>query len=535
MRSLILLSAATLLSTGLLSADDAGKPMQLPQRIGVLDAVPITLSEVIQRVLANDRDLEVSRILRDEAGFNVNAAKGVYDPRLGLTANRTHQVSPATSIISGASNGKLTQNAYIADPSLTGSFPILGGTYKLDFQQARNTSDSALAGLNPQYPTSLNLNLTQPLWRGLRYDDNRYRIQVAKKNTTLTLEQLRQRVIEVVTQAIGAYWELDFAYRNLEVQVQAVRLAEQQDGSNRRQLEQGLLAQVDVVQTQTQIATFRQNVYTAQQSLTQAENALKQLITADRGDLLWSAALIPEQRPDPRLVLPEIAEATKLALTNRPELAQNKIAAEVNRLDLKLSHEKTRPQIDAVGTLTTTGLAGRPLPPGSNPFGNLFGNIGGSLPPVLIGGYGQSLGNLAGINYPTAAIGLQMSIPLRNRTALAGEQVSVAEGRRIRAQQSQIEMAVEADVRNTLQSVSSAQDRLDAAADARKNSESQYASEQRQFQAGTSSVFLVLQRQTELISARIREIRARADLGRAAAELDRSTAHTIEAQNIRIP
>jgi len=96
----------------------------------------------------------------------------------------------------------------------------------------------------------------------MRFDANRYRVQVARKNQKLTDEQFRQRVIEITTQAIQAYWELSFAYRNLAVQIEAVRLAEQQDASNRRQVDQGLLAPADVIQTQTQIATYQQNVFT---------------------------------------------------------------------------------------------------------------------------------------------------------------------------------------------------------------------------------------------------------------------------------
>ena len=161
------------------------------------------------------------------------------------------------------------------------------------FPRPANPPTVPLLTLNPQFPTSVNLNLTQPLWRGLRFDENRYRLQVARKNVSLSNEQLRQRVIEIVTQAIQAYWELDYAYRNLAVQIEAVRLAEQQDLSNRRQVKQGILAPVDVIQTQTQISTFQQNVFTAQAGLTRAENVLKQLILATQQDPAWNAALIP--------------------------------------------------------------------------------------------------------------------------------------------------------------------------------------------------------------------------------------------------
>jgi HAE1 family hydrophobic/amphiphilic exporter-1 len=533
------------------------KPLEVPARIGVLGIARLGINEVIQRVLTNDRDLAVSRILLEEARYNVTGAKGYYDPRLGLNAYRQHNVTPIASLIGGAANGELVQEQYLADPQVSGA-SLFGGTYKFDFSSSRQVGNSTFLSLNPQFPTSLNLNLTQPLWRGLFYDDNRHRLQVAKGNVRLTDAQFRQRVIEIVTQAVEAYWELDFAYRNLEVQIEAVRLAERQDASNRRQVDQGLLAPVDVVATQTQVATFQQNVFTAQQALTAAENALKVLMLPDRTDLMWSMALAPGSTsetaaPESLAALPSLDESIKTALARRPELAESAISIELNRYDTRLSREQAKPQIDAYATLSLTGLAGNPLPPGPNPFtagtlaltnqvnelSALAGlpplpatSTGAAIPPILVGGYGQSLSALTSGNFTSAQVGVQFSLPLRNRTANAQVAGSVAEGRRLKTLRQQTEMAIEQDVRNALQMASSAGARLDAAVTARVYAEQQYASEQRQFQAGTSTVFLVLQRQTDLIAARTREVRARADLGEAGANFDRSVARTIEARSI---
>jgi outer membrane protein TolC len=529
------------------------KQLEVPLRIGVLGTAKLGINEVIQRVLTNDRDLAVSRILLEEARYNVTGAKGYYDPRLGLNAYRQRSTIPIASLIGGAANGELTQEQYLADPQVSGA-SWFGGTYKLDFSSSRQTSDSTFLSLNPQFPTSLNLNLTQPLWRGLFYDDNRHRLQVAKGNVRLTDAQLRQRVIEIVTQAVESYWELDFAYRNLEVQIEAVRLAEQQDGSNRRQVEQGLLAPIDVVATQTQVATFQQNVFTAQQALTSAENALKVLMLADRTDLMWGMALVQEQAQDSGDTLPSLDDAIKTALAKRPELAESAISIELNRYDTRLSREQAKPQIDAYANLSLTGLSGIPLPPGPNPFTastaaltnqvNELSTLAGlppvptipigAIPPVLLGGYGQSLSALTSGNFTSAQVGVQFSLPLRNRTANSQVAFDVAEGRRLKVQRQQTEMAIEQDVRNALQTASSARSRLDASVTARIYAEQQYASEQRQFQAGTSTVFLVLQRQTDLIAARTREVRARADLGEATANFDRAVARTIEARSIEV-
>jgi outer membrane protein TolC len=532
------------------------EPLQVPTRVGVLGQTSISLPEVIQRALANNRDLAVSQIARQEAVLNIKGAKGYYDPNLGMNAYRVKSVTPVSSVLGGSADGKLTQKELYADPELNGLSPFLGGTYKLDFASARQYTDSDFATLNPQFPTSLNLNLTQPLWRGLRFDANRYRVQVARKNRGLTDEQFRQRVIEISTQAIQAYWELEFAYRNLGVQVEAVRLAEQQDASNRRQVDQGLLAPADVIQTQTQIATYQQNVFIAQEALTRAENTLKALVLVNRNDMLWGAALIPETRPDTRPYAPSLEESVKHALAARPELAQSAINIDINKLDARLSREQAKPQIDAVATLGVQGLAGRPVPATANPFSASFipliteldelSALAGlppappisfgstQVPAMFVGGYSKSLEGLKNGTFPTAQVGVQMNLPIRNRTAEANAAISVLEGKRLQTQRDQLAMSIEADVRNTLQALESSRARLTAAVLARKSAEDQYASEQRQFQAGTSSVFLVLQRQTELISARSREARAEADLAIATADLDRATARTMETQNISI-
>jgi HAE1 family hydrophobic/amphiphilic exporter-1 len=156
------------------------------------------------------------------------------------------------------------------------------------------------------------------------------------------------------------------------------------------------------------------------------------------------------------------------------------------------------------------------------------------VPPFFVGGYGQSLSNLGSGGFNSATVGVNISIPVRNRSANAAAAVSVAEGRRLRTVRQQVELAIELDVRNSLQFVASAQARLDASNNAQRYAEEQYGSEQRQFQAGTTTVFLVLQRQTDLIAARTRQVRAEADLGEAKASLDRALSRTIEVQSIQL-
>jgi HAE1 family hydrophobic/amphiphilic exporter-1 len=162
-------------------------------------------------------------------------------------------------------------------------------------------------------------------------------------------------------------------------------------------------------------------------------------------------------------------------------------------------------------------------------------NFGTSTTPgLLIGGYGQSIGNIGAGEFPTTQVQLRVSIPIRNRTAEANLSRSLAEARRIKNQQEQVEQGIEADVRNAMQLVQSAQLRLDAARVQRQSAEEQYNSEQRQFRAGTSTLFLVQQRQSTMITARSQERRAEADLGEAVAAFELATASVLREHNITL-
>ncbi|WP_263415753.1 TolC family protein [Terriglobus albidus] len=531
--------------------------LQIAPRIGITGEAPITLPDVIQAVLANNRDIEVSHLAQRKAVLNLKAARGYFDPVIGGNAHTMRQVTPVSSSLGGATNGALTQKEFYADPQISGSSPWLGTTYKLDFASTRSNSSNTYNTLNPTYTTSATANFTQPLWGGLLFDQNRERLKVTRKNIEQSDEQFRQKVIETTTQAIHAYWELDYALRNLDVQIEAVRLAEQQDASNRRQVEQGTQAPIDVIQTQTQMSTYQQNVFNAQQQVTKAENSLKALILPNRSDPLWSVALKTASSPTESSPIPTLEEAMQQALADRPDLKAGAIGVQVSGLDARLAHEQSKPQINLTAQLGVQGLSGRTVPQSSDLFGSLFaplvtrindlsaiaglppislssGSSSSGVPSFFVGGYGQSLGNLRDGRFPIVKIGVQMSWPIGNRTARAQAAVADANKKQTIAQQQQLEMTVESDVRNGLQQLVNADLVLNAAHRAAMLAQQQYDSEQRQFKAGTSTVYLVLQRQNELISAKLREIRAAADRGEAEADFDRATANTLRRQNIDI-
>ncbi len=293
-------TAIALLATALAAVAQTGvSTLAPPARIGIVVEAHLDLKQAIALALSNNHDIESSRIDRDEAVYSLKGARGVFDPVIGGNSQWLKQNIATASSIGGSATGGVLTKIWQSDPSISGFSPWLGGSYRLDFNTQHVWSNNTFATINPQYPTAATFQFTQPLWRGLRYDANRHGIDVAKRNRNLTNEQFRFRVMNVVAQTEQAYWELVYAYNNLSVQVQAVDIARQQDESNRRQEAQGILAPIDVVAAQTQLANFKVQEYNAQVALTRAENTLKSLIlpTAPRpcGMPVWC----PKPPPEP--------------------------------------------------------------------------------------------------------------------------------------------------------------------------------------------------------------------------------------------
>jgi len=531
------------------------RPFRLPSRIGVFGEARITLQQALAMALANNKDIEASRIDREISGYSLTGARGLYDPTIGAVSQFLKQVNPVASALGGSTTGSVLNRNWQTDPTVSGFTPWLGGSYHVDLSSQRAYTNNTFVSLNPQYPSALNFQYTQPLWRNLFYDQNRHTIDVARKNRELSGEQFRLRVMQVVQQTEQAYWEVFYAYNNLQVQLDSVDIARQQDESNRRQQAQGLLAPIDVVAAQTQLANFELNAYSAQTALTQAENNLKMLMLEGRSSALWASALVPVTVPDGAPPLAPLNDAVNEALANRPELSQVDINGQINAKDTRLYRDQTKPQVDLVGSYTMNGLAGPVVAQsGPNPFTASFGPLidrlnllsssagldpvvlSSSSPPpaLLVGSYGQSLSNLLAGNFPTTQVQLRVSLPIRNRAAEANLSTAIAQGHRIQNQREQVEQAIEADVRNAMQLVQSAGLRLDAARVQRESAEEQYNSEQRQFRAGTSTLFLVQQRQTTMITARSQERRAESDLGEAVAAYELATGSILRQHNINL-
>ncbi|HYW71846.1 MAG TPA: TolC family protein [Pyrinomonadaceae bacterium] len=531
---------------------DAKSPMPSLARVGVdTDQQPLTLREAIALALQNNKDIEVARDNVKIAEFDLLTARGSYDPRLSAQTYFERILQPATSVLSGAS--KVEQDDFTGTGRFEGLAPKGGGNYRVDFSSIRFNTNSAFNVLNPSYPTALTFTYAQPLVRGRRFDLPRRQIEVAKKNLSLTDAQFRQRAIEVITNVQRSYWDLVFALRNLQIQRDSLTDAREQLAHNRRMVTEGSLAPIDVVAAETQVANFEQAEFTALEDVNRTENNLKNMIAENRQAKIWNLSIVPTDQVDltvPQLNLPEAMTA---AMQNRQELKQSDLAREINLLDQKLYRDQSKPQVDLVGSYGMIGNAGtqvttpNPLTASNDALRarvNQLSTLSGLQPlpappsvtiqPDLFGGYFQSLSNLGSNQFNNFRVGVAISLPLHNRTAEGQLGHSLVEGKRIETQREQLEQLIQVEVRNSLQTLSATEARLRAAAVARSTAEQQYDSEKRKLDAGQSTVFLVLERQTALAVARGNELRAQTDLNKAIAELQRATGNSLTANNVTV-
>jgi outer membrane protein len=503
------------------------------QRVGIKDGEvqSLALQEAISLALQNNLDIEQFRQGVQISERSLYSLKGVYDILSTADVNYRSQTIPVVSIFGGGgATSALTQRAFTYNFVTSQFMQQTGGYWEADFTNSRVVTSSTASLLTTQYNPTLTFNFTQPLMRNFAIDANRRSIQVAKKTLDLSDSQFRQRVIEIINSVQRSYWDLVFAIRNEGIARDSVELARTQLDNNRKMVDAGTLAPIELRSTEAQLETAKGNVIVALQGVTTAENALKILLLKDAADKLWSAAISPTEEPRSGQTTFDLEEATRLALKNRPELDQIKIQTEQKNIDIKYYKNQTKPQVDLFGNYGDIGLAGAPSTVVSG--GQVLGE---RVLPRFNGGYFQALNNLFTQDFKSYQVGVRLSFPWRNRTAEGNLGRSLAEARQLDARQRQVVETVQVDVRNALQAVVASAQRLEAAKAAELAASAQLNGEQERYRAGLSTNFVVLQRQTDLSVARGNTVRALTDYNKALADLQRVTGLTLVSNNVQIP
>ena len=499
-------------------------------RVGVEGGeLSLTIDQAIRRALENNNDIEVSRDNVRLAETTLQSLEGVYDPLITFSPQfslvRTPRVNSAGETTTIPARVPIQTTSLSITPAITKQFSTGGGQYQFFFNSQRGTANNGFTRLSLFYSTSLGATFPQPLLRNRSIDLFRHDIRVQRKRLTQSDADFRLQVINVISQVQLAYWELVFAKRNEQNQLSNVNLAREQLRMIEEQVSVGISATLERAQALTQIASAETALLSATQAVTTAENALKQLLLRNKSMTEWSARVKPTDEPSLAATPINLKDALAEAFANRPELNVLRLQRDINKIDTQFFKNQTLPRVDLQTTVFKYGLAGS-LVPLTN------GTTTSPLPADVVGGYGQALRNITGLNTGTISVGAAIQIPLHNKTAKANLATARIQGEQLVATIQSQEQAVEVDVRNAVQGVDTSQRQLSTARAATKSAEIQLAGEMKRYQAGMSTTFLIFQFEDQLVTARTAELRAEANYNQALANLQRATSTTLHANQV---
>ena len=522
-------------------------------RVGVtITERRLTLAEAVEMALKNNLEIELERANTAYAQAAIRAARGAFDTFIRWQPLIESRNTPASSILFGA-DGKLAERFHSQNFYFLQKLPWKGTSVHLDFENVRQSTSNPFVSLNPYLTSRLVLGFTHPLLRNRDIDPDRAQIRIRSKQRDVSEVDLELRAVEVITRTEQSYWDLVAARQDAKVKDDNVEWARQQLARNRRFVENGTLAPIELSAAEAELERRLDTWYSAVGAVTEVENALKVLLAGGRSDSIWSDEIIPAEEKTSDIAADDLRATMDAALKQRPELRHLKLRRDVNDVQKELAANEVKPQINLVANYANAGLAGtvgltdNPFTASSrlstdrlNELSKLAGlaplpaaSFGGA-PGSLVGGYGSALSNLFGGNYQSVQVGLSVDWSPQNRTANATQAQAAIDERRLKLEQTRLEQAIEAQVRNAMQSIQTARQRITAADASARAAKEKLDSEERLFQNGESTNFLVLTRQNEYSDSRRRAVVARLDLNKAAALLRQSQGATLSNYNIRL-
>ena len=562
----------------------------------------LTLQDAVELALENSLDIAVQRytpwladtdILTAKSGgsgrgFLSVAATGAinediiassanlpflnYDPVLTGSVSIFDGNTPINNpFISGV--GTTTSSSLIAEKIHSSQFNFgyaqaftSGTSVSASWDNTRSSTSPTANLFNPSVQGTLTATISQQLLAGCCFQVNHRNILISQNNRKIAELVFEQQAITTVTSTVTAYWELVYARENVKVEQQAVAVSQKLYNDNKKQLEIGTMAPLDVTRAESELAADQGNLLVAQTTQLQDEQVLKNAISKDPlARNLINVEIIPLDLP----ARPEAIEAAsfedaiKEAFAKRPDILQQVYNLKNADIDVKATANALLPLLTLSGQYTSNGLAGNLVTTGAPvttftgstiPIVDANGNPvsipgpGGTQIPIFEptvsttapvtgvshGGFGNAQNQIFRNEFPGYAVSLNLTLPLRNRAAQADSARSLIVQRQIEAQTLQIKNAALLDVRNTFIALEQDRARVDAAVKARQLQQETFDAEQKKYQLGASTVYLVIQTQRDLVTAQGTELRALADLVEAKANYERAVGRTLETNRVTI-
>ena len=472
----------------------------------------LSVEEAVAMALEQNLNLRAARLDPLIEDMTVAQARAAYAPNLFSTISTSSDDSPSSSFLSG-SEETITDDRFTSSLGIRQNLRWGGGNYQVSWAGNRRETTS-FTSFNPQLGSNIDAQIVQPLLRNFKIDSLRQQVLLSSKQREIADVQLRQSIAQTTRGVRNAYWDLVSAIANHNVQTQSLELARESLRNNRTRVEVGTMAPIDIVEAEAEVARNEEAVIVSEAAIRSAEDQLRALIADPSGPEFWSMRVEPTDQPmmaPPRPI--DVDAAISNALQNRTDIIQTKKQLESADINIRFYNNQRLPDVNLEASYGLTGLGGTQYE---------FGQ--GGFPPPIVGqtnrSFGSVLSDVFRNQFPSWTLGVTIGYPIGRSAAEANLARARLQNTQSRAALQNLELQVTTAVREAGRRVNTNLKRVQATQVARQLAEQRLSAEQKKFNVGMSTTFIVFQAQRELTNARNNELRAIIDYNRSIVDFD---------------
>jgi outer membrane protein TolC len=483
----------------------------------------LSLEDCILKALENNLGVALEVLNPELADISVSRAQEKFLPSVSLNFNKRDTNAPSFSVLDASDQYSTETNTYRAQISQLiptgGSFSILLDGYK-------TTTDRRFTTINPRFGSTLTLNFSQPLLRDFGYKISRREIIIARNNLDISENQLKRVLQQTIYNVEEAYWNLVYSIESLKVRRQSLKLAQDLLEKNKRAVEVGTLAPIEILSAQSAVATREADILQADALVKDNEDTMKTILNLDAEEAEERIKIIAVDKPAYKKKDVTLAEALSTALENRPDLQETRIDLKNKEINVSYFRNQLLPGLNFTASYWSPGISGtQVLYDPSNPFGDPTGTIAG--------GPTEALRDAFNFKYKNWSVGITLDIPFNTFISRADyAQARVDLERSLLALKSQ-EQQIFLEIKSAVRAVQTDYKRVQAYKIARELAEKTLEAEEEKLKVGISTPYFVLQYQTDLVTVQTNEIKAIIDYNLSLARLNRALGISLKEKNIR--
>lgn len=473
-------------------------------------AIRLTLDEAVRLGLEHNPDIRIDEFEPRLADQRVAQAGGAFVPQLSTVFSANSTLSPPTSFLVG--NQGVSSHLTSGTVGVSQRLPWFGSSYAVGFDSSRTSTTSLFANFNPTITARLQLAWSQPLLRDRSIDVSRQQVIVSKVNRDISDTRFRETVVRTLADVKKAYWDLVAARALVEVQERSRDLARDLVRINAARVQAGQSPPLDLVAARAEEAQREEGLTVARVGARQAEDRLRVLILDPGRDAFWTTAIEVVDRPEFETLAPDVDAVVSRALGERLDVARARRELELARTNVAFSRNQTLPDLRVQLNLQSNGLGGTRL------------IREGGFPGTVVGSEAVPFWTVADQvirrEYPTWTVSVNVSYPIGRATEEAALARARIEQDQAEARLASLEVKVVRQIRQAAWQIDMNAGRISTSRASRSLAEERLSAEQKRFDVGMSTSFLVVQAQRDLLQARHNELSAALDYIRAVIDLE---------------